>query len=114
MLQEYYDFLQAYTHPGPDLSAYIGELPQSLGDDMNMELYAEFLWKVDLFKGVLPSFYQRLGREMQMRVYLAGIFHALALLSCAVVATPRYTFCSRTLEQSVSGHAMGASTAHCH
>jgi hypothetical protein len=69
--------LLAHTHPGSDLSSYIEELPSALSDDMCTELYAAHLRKVPLFQGVQPSFFQRLCREMQMRVFLTGELRSL-------------------------------------
>lgn len=71
-VQEYYDFLQTYTHPGSDLAEYLRELPSTLRNDMSAELFAPHLERVQLFDGVQTYFIHWLCNELQMQVYLAG------------------------------------------
>lgn len=73
MLQEYYDFLQTYSHPGPDLMQHISTLPTPLTIEMTRELYSPTLAKIPLFNGVQPAFLESLARGLILCVFLAGV-----------------------------------------
>lgn len=78
--QEYYDFLQTYSHPGPDLMHLISTLPAPLTIEMTRELYSPTLAKIPLFNGVQPAFLESLARGLVLCVYLAGpIYHTYFL-----------------------------------
>jgi hypothetical protein len=71
-MQDYYEYLQCYSHPGPDLMRHIHDLPTPLGTDMTIELYKPTLAKVPLFVGAKHSFIEYLARGLSLAVYLKG------------------------------------------
>lgn len=71
-MQEYYDFLQTFSHPGPDLTEYMRELPMPLRQDLSLELFEGHLQQVELFHGVHSYFLHWLCCDLQMQVFLAG------------------------------------------
>lgn len=110
-LQEYYDFLQSYSHPGPDLMHLISTLPTPLSIEMARELYSPTLAKIPLFNGVQPVFLESLARGLLLYVFLAGATANPAIFICSSVkrrmaftkcnfppphSTVRYTACSQS------------------
>lgn len=76
-VQEYYDYLLTFGHPGPDLMRHVQELPESLGTDMAIELYKPTVAKIPLFYGVKTVFLEHLTRGLSLCVFLKGALEPL-------------------------------------
>lgn len=74
-LQDYYDYLLCFGHPGPDLMRHVQELPPSLGTDMATELYKNSVARIPLFYGVKTAFLESLIRGLNLCVFLKGALY---------------------------------------
>lgn len=75
-MQDYYDYLQTFGHPGPDLMRHVQDLPATLGADMTTELYAPTVAKIPLFYGVKIAFLENIIRGLNLCVFLKGMWGA--------------------------------------
>lgn len=85
-LQDYYDYLQSFGHPGPDLMRHVQDLPISLGTDMTTELYKPTVAKIPLFRGVTSSFLESITRGLNLCVFLKGACGTFGAVDCSMCA----------------------------
>ncbi|KAG1666226.1 hypothetical protein FOA52_011526 [Chlamydomonas sp. UWO 241] len=71
-VSEYYDYLLARAHPGPDGMGALQQLPSSMFRDISVFLYYEDVKKVPLFKDCEDAFIRALVMRLKLQVYLAG------------------------------------------
>ncbi|GMH39832.1 hypothetical protein BSKO_07736 [Bryopsis sp. KO-2023] len=69
-IQEYFDYLSKYAHPGPEGMALLSELPRSLFEDVSMWLYRDQLTGIPLFKGCEANFITQLATRVHLEVYM--------------------------------------------
>lgn len=92
-LQDYYDYLQSFGHPGPDLMRHVHDLPSTLGTDMATELYRPTISKIPLFYGVKTAFLESIVRGLNLCVYLKGTCEASTPLVGSSFAQPAQECC---------------------
>ncbi|GFR50181.1 hypothetical protein Agub_g12322 [Astrephomene gubernaculifera] len=69
---EYFDFLAANDHPGPDADAVLSELPRGLVEDIKWRLYAAPLQRLPLFAGCDEPFMAALQSRLTLAAFTAG------------------------------------------
>lgn len=82
-LQEYYDYMSSYGHPGPELMNFLSELPNAMFQDMTSGLYKKNILAVTMFAGTEELFVESLCGRLRMTVFLSGV-HLLQLSNARV------------------------------
>lgn len=69
-IQEYYDYLAQYSHPGPEGMSYLSDLPTPLFLDITTHMYKEKLSHVPLFQDCEEAFMDQLVLKLRHAVYM--------------------------------------------
>ncbi|KXZ48358.1 hypothetical protein GPECTOR_28g765 [Gonium pectorale] len=69
-IDQYFDYLTTYSHPGPDGMALISQLPSSMFQDIAIWMYRDLVTKVPLFKECEPAFIAQLVIRLRLAVFL--------------------------------------------
>eukprot|EP00198_Chlamydomonas_reinhardtii_P002372 XP_001691708.1 predicted protein [Chlamydomonas reinhardtii] len=69
-IDQYFDYLTTYSHPGPDGMALISQLPSSMFQDIAIWMYKDLVTKVPLFKECEPAFIAQLVIRLRLAVFL--------------------------------------------
>ncbi|CAG9460829.1 unnamed protein product [Pedinophyceae sp. YPF-701] len=69
-VQEYFDYLTTYAHPGPDGINFLMELPWSLYEDIAMHLHGHRVRQVTLFASCEDAFITHLVTKLKNAVYM--------------------------------------------
>mmetsp|Transcript_24891 Transcript_24891/g.69399 ORF Transcript_24891/g.69399 Transcript_24891/m.69399 type:complete len:684 (+) Transcript_24891:286-2337(+) len=71
-VQEYFDYLATFSHPGPEGMRVLGELPTSLYEDICALLHVRVIRKVPPFKDCEEPFIMQLVTRLSPAVYMPG------------------------------------------
>lgn len=69
-VQEYYEYLANFSHPGPDGMKYLQDLPSSLYEDVSMYLHGDRVRMIPLFASVEDAFVTSLVTRLHHAVYM--------------------------------------------
>lgn len=69
-VQEYFDYLASFAHPGPDGMNFLSDLPNSLFEDISMYLHGERVRAVPLFANVEDAFITSLVTRLRHAVFM--------------------------------------------
>eukprot|EP00873_Tetraselmis_striata_P036314 jgi/Tetstr1/456578/TSEL_043296.t1 len=93
-VQEYFDYLSTFSHPGPEGMHVLSELPTSLYEDICALLHVRAIRKVPPFKNCEEPFIMQLVVKLKASVYMPGetifrggdVGHEMYLISKGQVA----------------------------
>ncbi|EFJ50501.1 hypothetical protein VOLCADRAFT_88913 [Volvox carteri f. nagariensis] len=71
-VDEYYDFMAQFDHPGPDGVSLLSELPAALHAEVLSSVFERMLVKVQLFAYCERPFLWRLAQRLRLSLYMPG------------------------------------------